>query len=392
MQLAGGTRGAFLQPQDDSAGGFRFGFCRRPEPFGYAVLWRADIAFSADAPRVCGVSEMPNQAGHATLAGLRILHGEVELRLPPLRLECVRVTPLLVTLNRVLVEIQHPSAVDGELFERFFKQLGVHLQRAANLLFVKRLRSQTAINAIKDVSRWIVAFEEKFMRLAVRIGVEQYGPAWQAIASGAANLLVIGFEAPGQRSVYDGAYIRLVDAHSESDGRHDGLQAALLKFALHRIAVLRIETGMIGGRRKFRGKLRRQRFGLLACRRIHNRGTPRLIAQQARDKGDPQRRRHLHNFNGEILAAEPINESGGLGHSQLRGDVVLYPRCSRRCECNDRRRTQCGKKLPQHAIVRTKIMAPLGDAVSLVNCDQAGFAPGQHFNKTGDPQPLRRNE
>ena len=64
------------------------------------------------------------------------------------------------------------------------------------------------------------------MHPAVGEAVEQDGAGGQAIASGAADLLVVGFEGGGQGDVDDGADVGLVDAHAEGDGRDDDCELA----------------------------------------------------------------------------------------------------------------------------------------------------------------------
>ena len=53
---------------------------------------------------------------------------------------------------------------------------------------------------------------------------------------------------------------------------------------------------------------------------------------------------------------------------------------------------QAGQILAQHAVVGPEVMAPLRDAMRLINGDQRQFALGQHLGKSGHAQPLRRDE
>ena len=48
--------------------------------------------------------------------------------------------------------------------------------------------------------------------------------------------------------------------------------------------------------------------------------------------------------------------------------------------------------LADHAVVGTKVMPPLRDAVSLVNGDERGRTFGEHLGKTGNAQSLRCDE
>jgi hypothetical protein len=72
----------------------------------------------------------------------------------------------------------------------------------------------------------------------VGVGVHEDGAAGQAVASGAADLLVIAFEGAGQSGVDDGADIGFVDAHAEGDGGYDAVELAGLEVLLDGFADL----------------------------------------------------------------------------------------------------------------------------------------------------------
>ena len=63
------------------------------------------------------------------------------------------------------------------------------------------------------------------MHLAVGEGVEQDGAGGLAVASGAADLLVVGLDGAGERGVDDGADVGFVDAHAEGDGGDDDFES-----------------------------------------------------------------------------------------------------------------------------------------------------------------------
>ena len=109
---------------------------------------------------------------------------------------------------------------------------------------------------------------EEVVRAPVGIGVHQDGAAGLAVAAGAAYLLVIAFEAGGQRGVDDRAHVGLVDAHSEGDGGDDDFEASFEKLALDALAGLRVESSMIGGAGKGAGQLGSRRLSLFARGRV----------------------------------------------------------------------------------------------------------------------------
>ena len=78
--------------------------------------------------------------------------------------------------------------------------------------------------------------EEELLRFAVGEAVEQDGARRLAVASGAADLLVVGLDGAGKRDVDDGADVGLVDAHAEGDGGDDDLELAGEEVALDAVA------------------------------------------------------------------------------------------------------------------------------------------------------------
>ena len=58
-----------------------------------------------------------------------------------------------------------------------------------------------------------------------------------AVAAGAADLLVVGFDGAGEGDVDDGADVGLVDAHAEGDGGDDDFELAGEEGALDAVAV-----------------------------------------------------------------------------------------------------------------------------------------------------------
>ena len=93
----------------------------------------------------------------------------------------------------------------------------------------------------------VVAFEEGLVDAAVYKGVKQDRSGRQAVAAGAADLLVEGLDRRGQGEVDDGAYVRLVDTHSEGDGGDDDIQLACLELALDALANLGCESSVVSG-------------------------------------------------------------------------------------------------------------------------------------------------
>jgi len=84
------------------------------------------------------------------------------------------------------------------------------------------------------------------VHLAVGEGVEEDGAGGEAIAAGAAYLLVVLLDGAGKRGVDDGADVGFVDAHAEGDSGDDYFQFAGEELALDAFARGWIEAGMVG--------------------------------------------------------------------------------------------------------------------------------------------------
>ena len=82
----------------------------------------------------------------------------------------------------------------------------------------------------------------------------------QAVAAGAANFLIVGFDRRRHVGVKDEADVRLVDAHAERDGRADNAIVLAQEGVLIAGAHGMIEPGVVGqrtpaGAGEFRGEL-----------------------------------------------------------------------------------------------------------------------------------------
>src|SRR6185437_2163208 len=101
---------------------------------------------------------------------------------------------------------------------------------------------QSLVDALELVKRRVVPLEEELMCAAIGIRVHQNGAAGQGIATGPADLLVIGFEAGRKRRVNDSTYIRLIDTHAERNRGVDDFKRAIEKSALHPVTMIGVEA------------------------------------------------------------------------------------------------------------------------------------------------------
>ena len=89
---------------------------------------------------------------------------------------------------------------------------------------------------------------------------------------------------------------------------------------------------------------------------------------------------------------KPWIERSGILEAELIADVALHARRRRGGEADHRRRAQQGQALAEHAVFGSEVVAPLGDAVRLVDGDQRRLALGQHLRETRDRQALGGDE
>jgi hypothetical protein len=87
-----------------------------------------------------------------------------------------------------------------------------------------------------------------------------------------------------------------------------------------------------------------------------------------------------------------VDETHGIVESELRQDIVLHDGGGRGGKRQHRRGTQQVQVLAEHAVVGAKIVAPLRDAVRLVDGDKGWLALAEHLGEAGNAKPLRRDE
>ena len=165
------------------------------------------------------------------------------------------------------------------------------------------------------------------------------------------------------------------------------------EFLLDALAVRGVESGVIGGGGKVAAELGGERVGLLARRSVDDGGAVGTRrAAESRTRSAALRGGDLDDFDGDVVAPEAVDEARGLGESELRGDVVLHDGRRGGGEGDHRRGAQRRKVVAEHAVVGAEVVAPLGNAMRLVDGDEGGFALGEHFGEAGDAQALGRDE
>ena len=84
------------------------------------------------------------------------------------------------------------------------------------------------------------------MDVAILWAVEQYALRWQTIATGAACLLIVGFESAWRIIVNYIAEIRFVDPHTERIGGDDDLKLTTHELFLDEFALVGHQASVVG--------------------------------------------------------------------------------------------------------------------------------------------------
>ena len=210
-------------------------------------------------------------------------------------------------------------------------------------------------------------------------------------SAGAARLLLIGLEALGQRRVEHEANIGAVDPHAKGDGCHHHIDRLTSKGLLGGMPLVGIEAGMIWPRHDSLGSQPGGQILSLPPRETVD--DRRLAPMAAKDfERLPDAIGAGDDTINQIGPIERADEHLGVAEVQLGGDILADPRRGRRREGMKARR---GKPLPQHgqlAVFRTEVVAPMADAVGLVDGEPLHAHAGQQVEQPGVDQPLRRRK
>ncbi len=98
------------------------------------------------------------------------------------------------------------------------------------------------------------------------------------------------------------------------------------------------------------------------------------------------------SFDGEIVAAEAVDEEGRAVKRELGDDVLLDRGGGRGGKGDDGRGAERGEVLAERAVVGAKVVSPGGDAMRFIDSDERRFAAGEHLGKAGNAHALGRDE
>jgi len=199
--------------------------------------------------------------------------------------------------------------------------------------------------------------------------------------AGPADLLVVGDRRAGRAQVDDEAEVGLVEAHAEGRRGDQGLDPVGLERGLGRLAFGVVRPARVGPD----GVARPRQVGGRVLGPGHGQAVDDPgaleVAQVLGQPGQPLRVRP----DGEHAEAErrpgegPADRDDAVAaRRQLFLDVGHDPGVGRGRRRQDRHvRRQAGPEIPEAAVVGPEIVAPVGDAVGLVDHDEAGRARQQ---------------
>jgi len=177
--------------------------------------------------------------------------------------------------------------------------------------------------------------------------------------------------------MHDQPHVRLVDSHAEGIGRDDRVQLVAHEAILHSAALVVVHAGMVGARAQAgRGQALGIGLGVLAGGGVDESATAISPADQTGQAGPlVGRSTHPMDQQTKIGASEAAHVKAGVTHAELVGDVAPHVRRGGRGQRDEAGRGQGGQDLAERAVGRAELVAPLGDAVRLVDAKSAMGRP-----------------
>ena len=221
-----------------------------------------------------------------------------------------------------------------------------------------------------------VALDQPPAQGQVSRGYQQQAEGRGAVASGPPGLLVVGLYRARRRQVDDAAHVGTVDAHAEGVGGDDDLLRASDEGALHRLAGVAVHAGVVGGgvpaaRGEPGGLFLRLAAGggVEDGRALPGAGGGEGLGQGGIDPGLALALAaggvHAEGEVGPGEAAHVLRRVGG--QPEALEDLVAYHRRGRGGAGQDARPGQQREKLADLHVLGPEVVAPLADAVGLVD-------------------------
>ena len=137
------------------------------------------------------------------------------------------------------------------------------------------------------------------------------------------------------------------------------------KCALDALAGGAVKAGVVGGGTFTEGG--GELVGSLAGGRVDDGGAAFGRQEEVADEAGALRFGHLDGFDGEVGAAEAVDEEGGRLEAELGDDVALDCRGGGSGEGEDGGGAELWKIFAEGSVVRAEVVSPGGDAVCFIN-------------------------
>ena len=229
---------------------------------------------------------------------------------------------------------------------------------------------------------------ERELLLRVVVGEQQQASRGVAVPAGAAGLLQVALERPGDLGVDHGADVGLVDAHAERVRRDHHVDLAVVESPLYLALALGRQAGMevLGAHAPLRERLRRL-LGAPLGRAVDDRAAgarPReRVLDGTVDVLDPLRgggRRDHELEVGPLGPAVDHLQPRSQGLFEVPPDLVDHIALGGGGQAQDRRRQLAvllGDVARHVPVVRTEVVSPLRQAVGFVQDPGSDSPPGQ---------------
>ena len=200
--------------------------------------------------------------------------------------------------------------------------------------------------------------------------MKQHAFALQAVAPGAPGFLLVMLDALWNSHVHHGAHVAAINAHAERHGGHHNVKLLSGESLLHLGALDRSHACVVARRIEFLlAQVLRDRLRLFAAHAIDNHRIATMPLKNAQNLLAPINAR-LDAVN-QVGAVEIPNQYQRIDQFQLRNDVIAHRRRGGGGACVQAHAWEHAPQLLELPILGSEIVAPLADAVRLINGDGA---------------------
>ena len=220
----------------------------------------------------------------------------------------------------------------------------------------------------------MAAVDEELVDAPVFLPEQERHPRGLAVATRAADLLVVGLDAARHVVVDHRADVVFVDAHAEGVRGGDHRHLAPHETVLGGLPFRQFQARVVGPRPGDRG---RRLVDVLSRGAVHQRGT------SARERADQRvllaGALDLDHVDSQVGTVETANEAPRLREAEHAEDVGLHLGGGGGGERHRARAAQRFPRLPQSQVVGSEVVPPLAEAVGLVDGEEPHVDPADRL-------------